>query len=394
MQSLSGQVIKTYEVKEQIGAGGFGAVYLAVQPVVNRDVALKVILPQHANQPDFVRRFETEAQLVARLEHPHIVPLYDYWREPNGAYLVMRYLRGGSLRDSLDETGAWSLIQTAQMLNQIAAALSFAHKNSVIHRDLKSDNILLDETGNNYLGDFGIAKDVIRQENLTQDSILGTPAYLSPEQIRGEDATASSDIYALGILVYETLTATKPFFDVTPATVLFKQLHDPLPDILQLRPDLPEEINTILQRATAKDIPDRYQTTLEFARDFQTVVRGTQSPDATVDLYAPTAPNLMSITQVEQEIFEPINPYKGLRAFQTADAGDFYGRSTLIDRLMQSLERKREHADFLAVVGPSGSGKSSVVRAGILPRLQKGVLDEEVDWYVADMVPGTHPLEE
>ena len=394
MQNFTGQTLKTYQVGEQIGSGGFGAVYVATQQLVDRQVALKVILPEHANTPTFVRRFETEAQLVARLEHPHIVPLYDYWREPNGAFLVMRYLRGGSMRDHLEETGAWTLQQTVRMLNQIAAALAFAHNHHVVHRDLKSDNILIDDEGNSYLSDFGIAKDIVQGENLTKDSIIGTPAYLSPEQIRGEGATPLSDVYALGILTYETLTATKPFFDMTPATVLFKQLNDPLPDIRDLRPDLPEALNLVLQRATAKDADLRYTTPLEFARDVQNVLRGSDSPDSTMDIYPAVASGDMSITRAEQEVFEPVNPYKGLRAFQSADAADFYGRSDLIERLMNALRENRPESDFLAVVGPSGSGKSSVVRAGILPKIQDGVLDDETNWYVADMIPGTHPLEE
>ena len=214
MQSFTGNIVKSYQIQERIGAGGFGAVYRAVQPAVGREVAIKIILPEHANQPEFVKRFETEAQLVARLEHPHIVPLYDYWREPSGAYLVMRYLRGGSLRDSIEEYGAWAAARVAQMLNQIAAALTFAHRNGVVHRDLKSDNILIDEDGNCYLTDFGIAKDLGAGTDLTRDNILGTPAYLSPEQIRGEVASPKSDVYALGILLYEALAGAKPFVDI------------------------------------------------------------------------------------------------------------------------------------------------------------------------------------
>ena len=188
MDDLSGQNVKGYKLIERIGAGGFGAVYRAFQSTVGREVALKVILPGLANRPEFVRRFETEAHLVARLEHLHIVPLYDFWRDPNGAYLVMRYLRGGNLHELL-KGGALSLDESAQIINQIASALMTAHNNDVIHRDIKPANILLDEDCNAYLTDFGIAKHLqtTTDEALTDaDAIVGSMDYLSPEQARRE----------------------------------------------------------------------------------------------------------------------------------------------------------------------------------------------------------------
>src|SRR5690349_18869279 len=145
LHDLSGSIIKGYELRELIGHGGFGAVYRAYQSIVRREVAVKVVLPEFANEPNFIRRFEAEAQLVARLEHLHIVPLYDYWREPDGAYLVMRWLRGKSLHDSLKNDGAWSLPSAARMLDHIASALAASHRDGVIHRDIKPANILLDE---------------------------------------------------------------------------------------------------------------------------------------------------------------------------------------------------------------------------------------------------------
>jgi serine/threonine-protein kinase len=156
MAELSGSVIKGYELSEHIGTGGFGAVYRAYQSTVGREVAIKVILPDFANQPEFVRRFETEAQLIARLEPMNITPLYDYWRDPKGAYLVMRYLRGGNLNDALKQ-GAYDLEAAALLIDQVASALAVAHRNQVIHRDIKPANILLDEDGNAYISDFGLA---------------------------------------------------------------------------------------------------------------------------------------------------------------------------------------------------------------------------------------------
>jgi serine/threonine protein kinase len=147
MEAVLPATLKGYEIRERIGAGGFGSVYRAYQTTVGREVAIKIILPGLANQPEFIRRFEGEAQIVARLEHPYITPLYDYWRDPDGAYLVMRWLRGGSLKDAL-QSGAFDLRSAASLLDHMAGALSLAHRHQVIHRDIKPANILLDEDSN------------------------------------------------------------------------------------------------------------------------------------------------------------------------------------------------------------------------------------------------------
>lgn len=157
LADLSGQALKGFQLREKIGEGAFGTVYRAVQKSVGRDVAIKIIMPRYANHPNFIRRFEAEAQITARLEHPHIVPMYDYWREPDGAYLIMRFLRGGSLEKPLSE-GPLPLKLIQQYLQQIGLALGAAHRHGVIHRDIKPANVLLDEEANAYLADFGIAK--------------------------------------------------------------------------------------------------------------------------------------------------------------------------------------------------------------------------------------------
>jgi serine/threonine protein kinase len=259
MSDLIGQTIRGYEIIEKIGAGGYGAVYKAHEVSVSRDVAIKIILPEHAAKPEFAQRFETEARLVAQLEHPHIVPLYAYWRDDSGAFLVMRYVKGGNLAEVLETQGAISLTQTLRLLNHISEALTVAHQASIVHRDLKPDNILLDERGNAYLTDFGIAKDTSSDINLTAtDSIVGTIAYLSPEQIEGKALTPQSDIYALGIMLYEMLAGEHPFISTVPTMIIMKHLQEPVPPITEKRPDLPDEIDDAIQKTTAKDNVERF----------------------------------------------------------------------------------------------------------------------------------------
>ena len=452
------RTIKGYELHERIGSGGFGVVHRATQTTVGREVAIKIVLPHFANQPDFIRRFETEAQLIARLEHLHIVPLYDYWRDPDGAYLVMRWLRGGNLRDALANNGSFDLEAAALFLDQITSALAVAHRNGVIHRDLKPANILLDEDGNVYLSDFGIAKDTGKAEGALTGTgmVLGSLDYLSPEQARSEPVTPQTDIYSLGVMLYEVLTGQHPFPNVTSVERMYKHLNEPLPLIESLPEDVSEGVNAIIQKATAKNPAQRYTDVLALAADFrretalsqrsadniveqltfreqeilQMIVEGCGNKEIAQRLFVTVATVKWHIHGVYQKLRvrsrvqaivrarelnlivpetsaepitgkstyislpEPENPYKGLRAFQMADARDFFGRDRLVQRLINRLGEHDKLARFLAVVGPSGSGKSSVVKAGLVPALWRGDLPGSDRWFVVEMMPGLYPLDE
>ena len=307
--------IRGYKIRDHLGSGHTGAVYKAYQPVIGRDVAVKVILPQFANHPDFIRRFEVEAQLVARLEHPHIVPLYDYWRDPSGAYLVMRWLKGGSLQAALD-LGPWKAAQAVRLVNQIAGALALAHHQGVVHCDIKPANILLDEEGNAYLSDFGIA---ILTGQLAQFSQVISPSarisspgslgYTSPEATRGQEITPLTDIYSLGVVLYELLTGMHPFPGIEGRALVQKHLSEPLPSVSALRPDLPEMVDTVIQKATAKEPGQRYQNVDQLAQAFRAVV----------------SPGMIVVTEKPAVTYEMRNPYKGLRSFEEADSGTFSG---------------------------------------------------------------------
>ncbi|HEY5668865.1 MAG TPA: protein kinase, partial [Anaerolineales bacterium] len=277
--ALRSRHIRGFELHEKIGEGSFGVVYRALQPSVGREVAVKFILPQYANEPEFIRRFETEAQVVARLEHPRIVPLYDYWREPDGAYLVMRLLNGGSLEAVLDK-GPMEIIAATDLVDQIASALALAHQHGVIHRDIKPANILFDESGNAYLSDFGIANVLGGNRHQTQaGTLFGTPVYMSPEQIRDQPVTPQSDIYSLGIILFQLLTGEAPFLDEALPALIEKHLHQLLPSVRHRRPDLLDEVDQVIQRATAKDPAGRFPDALSLAAAFRQALSGLQLQD-------------------------------------------------------------------------------------------------------------------
>ncbi len=374
--------IRGYDIHEELGRGTFGVVFRASQPAIGRAVAVKVIPARYADDVAFIRRFEAEAQTIARLEHPQIVPLYDYWREPGAAYLVMRYLRGGNLKAALD--GApWEAGRVASLLDQMAAALSSAHRHGVVHRDVKPANILLDEDGNAYLTDFGVAK-LLRPEDgaASHELFAGTPEYVSPEQALGEPVTPQSDQYGLGLVVYEALSGRPPFAAGSLLELLEQHVRQPLPSLRERRPHLPPALDDVLGRALAKRPAERYPDVAAFAAAFRAAVAAGPAVGEAV-APAPAEP-LLSVD----------NPYKGLLAFDEADAALFYGREALTQQLVGRLAEVESYHRFLAVVGPSGSGKSSLVKAGLVPALRRGALPGADKWFVLDMVPGAHPFEE
>ncbi len=378
MTDLIGNTIKGYEFRTLLGTGTFGAVYRAYQPVIGREVAVKVILPHFANRPEFIRLFETEAQLVARLEHPHIVPLFDYWREPDSAYIVMRLLPN-SLRLALKEITFDPEI-VVKIVEQLCSALSLFHQQDIVHRDIKPDNIMLDDSMNVYLSDFGLAKMLWDTTEPDDEGVTGSPPYMAPEQIRGEALTPQTDIYALGIIIYELLAGKHPYAGTKLSTMLAKHLKEelpPLPVFNAHQEPIPQNVNAIIARATAKEPHLRYKNVLEIAQDLRQAMLGNFDMDATME---------MPVAIVK-------NPYKGLHPFEEIDSGDFYGRESIVGEILARLVETSETNRLLAIVGPSGSGKSSLVKAGVLPALRQGTLSDSERWYIASMTPGTNPFE-
>jgi WD40 repeat protein/DNA-binding SARP family transcriptional activator len=372
---VAGEPLRGYRLLDQVGAGSFGSVHRAYQPQVGREVAVKTIHSRFANDPEFIRRFEAEAQLVARLEHPHIVPVYDWWRGPDGAHLVMRFLRGGSLRDALAR-GPLGPEAVGRVVDHVCAALAAAHRQGVVHRDVRPANILFDEEGNAYLSDFGIAKDVATGALAAGDGDVSPfAAYLAPEEILGGEVTPRTDVYSLGLVLFELLTGRHPF--PGPAErLLARHLHEPTPSVTALRPELPAGIDEVVARATAKEPGERFPDAPALATALRGVLRTTPARAAA------------------ERTVEPRNPYKGLRPFQEADAADFFGRAHATEQLLARMAEPGQQARLLAVVGPSGSGKSSLVRAGLLPALRDGALPGSAAWFVVELLPGAHPFEE
>jgi DNA-binding SARP family transcriptional activator/WD40 repeat protein len=312
----SGEPLRGYRLLERLGEDAFGVLYRATQPNVGREVAVRVVHEHRANDPAFIRLFEAEAQAVATLENPHVVPVYDYWREPGRAHVVTRFQQGGSLRQLMDRPGGLSPERAIRILEQVASALTTAHRRGIAHGDLQPSNILFDEEGNAYLTDFSIGTGAVPMED---------------------------DIRAFAALTREALGER-----------------------------LPVGVDAALRRAETAQPPGQVMTLI---------------------------PELVSALRTRGEVHSTVgvetrNPYKGLRPFLESDAGDFFGREALIERLLERLSRPDSAGRFIAVVGPSGSGKSSVVGAGLVAAIRRGAIPGSEGWFVTKMHPGYHPLEE
>jgi serine/threonine protein kinase len=255
-----GGVLGGYLIIEQISTGSMAEVYKALQTSMNRMVAVKVMSPSLSDDPEFVARFRQEARTVASLEHPHILPVIDFGEQHGTLYLVMRYVNGGTLSD-LIEKGPLSPHTALRYLTEIGEALDYAHSLGIVHRDIKPKNVLLDQQGNPFIADFGLAK-LLTGGGITGSGlgIIGTPHFMSPEQGRGQSVDSRSDIYSLGVVLFEMLTGKVPFDADSTVGIIMRHIADPVPDITPLNPDLSSAFNAVLAKALAKDPNARYQT--------------------------------------------------------------------------------------------------------------------------------------
>lgn len=246
-----------YQILQEIGRGGMATVYLAQDSQNNRQVVVKVLPRQFTHDPRFRGRFKREAEVVAQLKHPNIVPVYDYGEDGDTPYLAMGYMAGGTLAERI-KRGRLSVEEATEILTPIASALDFAHQKGIVHRDMKPGNILFDEQGQAYLSDFGIVKLAEATQSFTGSAVVGTPAYMSPEQVKGGQIDGRTDVYGLGIVLYEMLTGDVPYDGDTPTQQLMKHVLEPVPEIRKIKPDIPPEVEAVLAQALAKKPEDRF----------------------------------------------------------------------------------------------------------------------------------------
>jgi serine/threonine protein kinase len=305
MEDLTGKQLGQYRIVAPLGEGGMAAVYKAYQQTMDRYVALK-ILPRHfAADPEFVGRFEQEAKVIARLQHVHILPVHDYGTSEGFTYIVMPFVETGTLDDLL-QGEPLPQDQIRKIISQVGEALHHAHSQGLVHRDVKPSNILIDQDGNCLLTDFGITKVVEGTAKFTQTgAIIGTPAYMSPEQIKGETIDGRSDIYSLGIILYQLATGRAPYRAETPPAIFVKHLHDPLPPPRKFNQELPERVEKVILKALAKDPNDRYSTATELVNAIHRAASEVVTDQTVVEPFVPTVPPTLVEDPAIQRQFEP-----------------------------------------------------------------------------------------
>jgi len=276
MEDLVGRTVGKYRIVARLGRGGMAEVYKAYQPGLNRYVAVKVLHGHLADDEDFIGRFEREATAVARLRHPHIVQVYDFDVEGGLYYMVMEFVEGPTLKAELHERSLksqiFSLAETSRIISALGSAIDYAHARGMVHRDLKPANVMFTAEGQVVLTDFGIARIVGATRYTMTGAISGTPAYMSPEQGQGERGDERSDIYSLGVVLYEMVTGRVPFDADTPFAIIMKHINDPLPLPTAVNPDTPEAVERVILKAMSKSPDDRYQSASELAKALREAV--------------------------------------------------------------------------------------------------------------------------
>jgi WD40 repeat protein len=417
-----GSELAGYRIESLLGFGGMSIVYHAEDLRLKRKVALKLLSAGLAEDESFRDRFLRESELAASIDHPNIVPIYEAGTTDDLLFIAMRYVEGRDLKVRLQH-GHLEPGDALGILAQVASALDAAHTRGLVHRDVKPSNVLLDTgarpdgSDHVYLADFGITRRVSEETGIGDDGhLLGTIDYVAPEQIAGEEIDARADVYSLGCVLYECLVGEPPFRRESELAVVFAHLESEPPAPSAVRPELPIVLDAVVARALAKEPAERYSTCRELA-GAALAVAVDEASRRLVDVASRAAAGRSDLSEVEAELTgkvidlqlareqaralsgpvtparvaaEGLCPFKGLASFEPVDADYFFGR----ERLVAELVARLVGAGFLGIVGPSGSGKSSVLRAGLLPALAGGVLPGSAGWRRLLLRPGERPLDE
>ncbi|MGB7339691.1 MAG: protein kinase [Phototrophicaceae bacterium] len=361
---LVGKIVSGYEILHPIGEGGMATVYLAKQQSMNRQVAIKV-LPKHFVKDDtYMERFRREVDIASKLEHRNIIPVYDYGEYEGQPFIVMRYMHAGSLDDVL-QNSPLNPDQIYQLLSQIAPALDYAHSKGVLHRDLKPSNVLMDDDGGAFLTDFGIARVVgDNSPGLTTQGVVGTPSYMSPEQAQGKELDGRSDIYALGVMLFEMATGRRPFENDTPYSIAVMQVTEQPPMPRNLNPNISSALEIVILKALKKSRDERYQTGIALTEALKLAM---ENPQAVHD----TEPRLQMSSYQEILADEPTKPPSKPKNQVAAYAPSPISASRPIvpppSSLRSKIRKRRSQSPlFSALIGGSiGCGMLGIITAGI-----------------------------
>lgn len=328
MSFTAGENVGPYRIIKQLGQGGMASVFKAYHPALDRFVAIKVLHPAFKEDPNFLSRFQREARVVARLEHPHIVPIYDFAEHEGQPYLVMKYIEGVTLKARLAEKPL-SKNEAIEIIDAIGSALSYAHEQGVLHRDIKPSNILLSPDGGIYLADFGLARIAeAGASTLSKDVMLGTPQYISPEQAKGlGNLDEGTDVYSLGVVLYEIVVGRVPFNADTPFSIIHDHIYTELPPPSQVNPHVPPRVEAVLMKALEKERAGRYADVASLVAAFRTAVLGLEGAQA--EPISTTKKLDMAPTQVA----EPANP------IPQANAGDAVVSGGVENKLKSARKR-------------------------------------------------------
>jgi WD40 repeat protein len=413
-----GTELAGYRLEALLGLGGMSVVYVAEDLRLKRRVALKLLAADLAEDDEFRDRFLRESELAASIDHPNIVPIYEAGGTGDVLFIAMRYVEGGDLKRRVRQ-GPLDPAVAVGILAQVAVALDAAHARGLVHRDVKPSNVLLDTgarpdgSDHAYLADFGLMRRVAEGGRAGDGRRLaGTIDYVAPEQITGSRVDGRADVYALGCVLFECLVGEPPFRQESELAVVFAHLEEEPPSASMRRPELPVALDAVIARALAKEPEQRWDTCTELARA-ALAVSVDEASRRLADAASRAAAGRSGLSEAEAELAGTVSdlraahsqaralaappaadapelcPFKGLASFEASDADVFFGR----ERLVAELVARLAGAGFLGIVGPSGSGKSSVLRAGLLPALADGVLPGSGGWRRWLLRPGAHPLE-